>query len=134
MQVIKERIERAYFLQNCLDSWNLFSFRYWMCNLTKTLICLFLFFLDYSFFIFTFFTPLLEYNCFIVLCQFLLYNKVNQLYVHIYPYIPSLLSLPPTLPIPPLYVVTKHRADLPVLCSSFPLAIRFTFKNLNFLR
>ena len=64
-----------------------------------------------------------------MLCQFLLYNKVNQLYVYIYPHIPSLLSLPPTLPIPPLQVVTKHRADLPVLCGCFPLAIYFTFSS-----
>ena len=69
----------------------------------------------------------MEYNCFTMLCSFLLYNKVNQLYVYIYPHIPSLLRLPPTLPIPPLWVVTKHRADLPVLCSCFPLAIYFTF-------
>ena len=62
-----------------------------------------------------------------MLCQFLLYNKVNQLYVYIYPHIPSLLHLPPTLPIPPLQVDTKHRADLPVRCSCFPLAIYFTF-------
>ena len=59
--------------------------------------------------------------------QFLLYNKVNQLYVNIYPHIPSLLHLPPTLPIPPLQVVTKQPADLPVLCGCFPLAIYFTF-------
>ena len=50
---------------------------------------------------FLFLTSLLEYNCFTMVCQFLLYNKVNQLYVYIYPHIPSLLSLPPTLPIPP---------------------------------
>ena len=62
-----------------------------------------------------------------MVCQFLLYNKVNQLYVYIYPHIPSLLRLPPTLPISPLQVVTKHRADLPVLCGCFPLAIYFTF-------
>ena len=62
-----------------------------------------------------------------MLYQFLLYNRVNQLYVYIYPHIPSILSLPPTFPIPPLQVVTKHCADLPVLCSSFPLAIHFTF-------
>ena len=61
-----------------------------------------------------------------MVCQFLLYNKVNQLYIYIYPRIYSLLRLPPTLPIPPLQVVTKHRADLPVLCSCFPLAIYFT--------
>ena len=64
-----------------------------------------------------------------MLCQFLLYNKVNQLYVYIYPHIPSLLHLLPTLPIPPLQVDTKHRADLPVLCGCFPLAIYFTFGN-----
>ena len=29
-----------------------------------------------------------------MLCQFLQYNKVNQLYVYIYPHIPSLLHLP----------------------------------------
>ena len=76
---------------------------------------------------FFFLTSLLEYNCFTMLCQFLLYNKVNQLYVCIYPHISSLLRLPPTLPIPPLQVVTKHGADIPVLCSCFPLAICFTF-------
>ena len=69
-----------------------------------------------------FFLNVLEYNCFTVVCQFLLYNKVNQLNVYIYPHISSLLHLPSTLPIPPLQVVTKHGADLPVLCSCFPLA------------
>ena len=50
---------------------------------------------------FIFLISLLEYNCFTMLCQFLLLlNKVNQFYVYIYPHIPSLLSLPPTLPIP----------------------------------
>ena len=62
-----------------------------------------------------------------MLCQFLLYYKVNQRYVYIYPHISSLLCLRPTLPIPPLQVVTKHQADLPVLCGCFPLAIYFTF-------
>ena len=62
-----------------------------------------------------------------MVCQFLLYNKVNQLYIYIYPHISSLLRLPPTLCIPPLQVVTKHRADLAVLCGCFPLAIYFTF-------
>ena len=80
----------------------------------------------HTFFFFSL-TSLLEYNCFTMLCQFLLYNKVNQLYIYIYPHNLSLLRLPPTLPIPPLQVVTKHRADLPVLCSFFPLAIYFTF-------
>ena len=36
-----------------------------------------------------------------MVCQFQLYNKVNQLFIYIYPHIPSLLHLPPTLPIPP---------------------------------
>ena len=62
-----------------------------------------------------------------MVCQFLLYNKVNQLYIYIYPHISSLLRLPPTLLIPPLQVVTKHQADLPVLCGCFPLAISFFF-------
>ena len=62
-----------------------------------------------------------------MVCQFLLYNKMNQLYIYIYPHISSLLCLPPTLPIPPLQVVTEHQADLPALCSCFPLAIYFTF-------
>ena len=62
-----------------------------------------------------------------MLCQFLLYNKVNQLYIYLCPHISSLLLLPPTLPIPPLQVVTKHRADHPVRCSCFPLAIYFIF-------
>ena len=69
-----------------------------------------------------FLTSLLEFNCFTMVCQLLLYNKVNQLYIYIYPHISSLLlynkvnqlyiytyprissllRLPPTLPIPPL--------------------------------
>ena len=62
-----------------------------------------------------------------MLCSFPLYNKVNQLYVYIYPHIPFLLHLPLALPIPPLQVVTKHGADLPGLCRCFPLAVYFTF-------
>ena len=45
-----------------------------------------------------FLTSLLEYNCFTMVCQFLLYNKVNQLYIYIYPHISSLLHLPPSHP------------------------------------
>ena len=73
----------------------------------------------------SFLTSLQEYNCCTMLCQFLLYNKVNQLYVYIYPHISYLLRLPHTLPIPPLQVVTKDQADLPVLCCCFPLANYF---------
>ena len=32
-------------------------------------------------------TSLLEYNCFTMVCYFLLYNKVNQLYTYIYPHL-----------------------------------------------
>ena len=62
-----------------------------------------------------------------MLRYFLLTNKMNQLYAYVYPHIPSLLRFPPTLPIPPFYVVAKHQVDLPMLCSCFPLAIYFTF-------
>ena len=47
-------------------------------------------------FFFFFFTSLLEYNCFTMVCQFLLSNKVNQLYMC--PHISSLLHLPPSHP------------------------------------
>ena len=80
--------------------------------------------LDFAYF---FLTYLLEYNCFTMMCQFLLYNKVNQLYIYIYHHISSLVCFPLTLSIPPHQVVTKHQADLPVLCSCLPLAIYFTF-------
>ena len=40
---------------------------------------------------FIFLTSLLEYSSFTVVCQFLLYNKVNQLYIYMYPHISSLL-------------------------------------------
>ena len=66
----------------------------------------------------------LEYNCFTMLCQFLLYNSVNQLNVKIY-----LLPLEPPChfpPIPPVQVITEHHLELPVLHSSFPLGICFT--------
>ena len=56
---------------------------------------------NYDFHLTFFLTSLLEYNCFKMLCYFLLYNEVNQLYVYIYPHIPSLLHFPPTLHIPP---------------------------------
>ena len=50
-------------------------------------------------------------------------QQVNQLYVNIYP-IP--LEPPYDPHIPPLWVITEHRTELPVLHSSFPLAIYFT--------
>ena len=81
--------------------------------------------------LFFFLTSLLAYNCFTMVCQFLLYNKVNQLYIDICPHISSLFHLPPTLPITRLQVVTKHRADLPVLCGCFPIAIYFMFGSVH---
>ncbi|CAI9166893.1 unnamed protein product [Rangifer tarandus platyrhynchus] len=60
---------------------------------------------------------LLEFNCFAVLCSFLL-HQVNQLYVYMYP----LCLEPPTLPSRPL----GHRStgELPALCSCLPLAVK----------
>ena len=65
----------------------------------------------------------LKFNCFTMLCQFLLYNNVNQLHVYTYP-LP--LSLPPTPPILPILAITEHRAELPELCSRTPLATYLT--------
>ena len=85
----------------------------------------YIFFLHVLFYFFN--RSLLEYNCFTILCQFLLHSKVNQPHAYIYPHIPSPLILSPTLPIPLLQVIAKHRADLPVLCCCFPLANYYTF-------
>ena len=53
--------------------------------------------------------------------------RISQKCVCVYIYIPFLSSLPPTsAPIPPIKVIKEHRAELPVLYSSFPLAIYFT--------
>ena len=46
---------------------------------------------------------LLEYNCFTILCQFLCYSKMNQLYVYIYP-----LPLGPPSQLLPQYTVSIH--------------------------
>ena len=56
---------------------------------------------------------LLEYNCFTMLCSFLLYNEVSQLYAYIYPVPPDPFFHPATS-ILPLWVITKHQAKLPV--------------------
>ena len=50
---------------------------------------------------------------------------ISYTYTYILISPPSCIS--PTLPIPPLQVETKYRADLPGLCGCFPLAICFTF-------
>ena len=49
-----------------------------------------------------------------MVCQFLLYNKVNQLYIYIYPHFSSLLRFPPSLPITPLQ--WSQNTDLISLC------------------
>ena len=58
-----------------------------------------------------------------MLCQCLLYNDVNLLYV--YTYRPPLGPVFPP-PISPLQVITEHRVERPVLYSRFPLASYFT--------
>ena len=45
---------------------------------------------------------------------------------YMYTYIPSLLSLTPTLPSHPSGVIADHQAELPVLYSMFSLAVYFT--------
>ena len=97
-----------------------------LLNLFRSILCfdsianvLFLFFI-YLFNLF-FLTSLLEYSCFTMVCEFLLYNKVSQLYVYIYPHISSLLRLPPSHPPNPT-PLGGYRA-----LSCFPLAICFTF-------
>ena len=62
---------------------------------------------------FIFLMLLLEYNCFIKLCEFLLCNKVNQTYVCIYPF---LLSLPLTHPPPSHPARLSQRTALGYLC------------------
>ena len=64
------------------------TYQLWIIFKTQ-MYCMYLFALMISFtaknphdFLFFF---LLEYNCFTMLCQFLLYNEVNQLCIYIYP-------------------------------------------------
>ena len=66
----------------------------------------------------------LQDNFFTMLCQFLLYNNVNQLCVYIYP-LPLEHASHTPIPIPAPQVITVHQAQLPVLYNSFPLAIYF---------
>ena len=91
------------------------------------LVIIYIYFLQWIlFYLFIFLTSLLEYNCFTMVCQFLLYNKVNQLYIYIYPHISSLLCLsPPSLSHPS----GGHKAPSwsPCALQLLPLAISFTF-------
>ena len=70
------------------------------------------FFLAYNLFTFvsnSFIFLKLEYNCFTMLCYFLLYDKVNQIYVYIRP-LP--LGPPSHHHIPPFEVTSEHQAEL----------------------
>ena len=64
-----------------------------------------------------------------MLCWFLPYIIINQSQVYICSL--TLEPLPTSQPIPPLWVVTECRAELPVLHSSFPLAICFAYANVH---
>ena len=59
----------------------------------------------------------------IYVCVYI-YIYIHVIYTHIYP----LLLGPPSHPThtPPLWVITEHRAELPVLYNSFPLDTYFT--------
>ena len=71
-----------------------------------------------------FLTSLLEYNCFTMVCQFLLYNTVNQLYIYIYPHISSLfVSLPPSLSHPSRWSQSTKLISLCYVVASHQLAI-----------
>ena len=62
----------------------------------------------------------IEVYCFTLLCSFLLYNDMSQLYVYIFP-LP--LERPTHTTIPPMQVTTEHQAELPVLYSGFPRVV-----------
>ena len=70
----------------------------------------------------------MEVNYFTIVQWFLSYIAMNQPWVHMYTYIPSLLNLPPvSLPISPLQADTEPLFQFPEPHSKFPLAIYFTY-------
>ena len=74
-----------------------------------------------TFLFFAFLFLKLRYSCFTMLCWFLLYNKWIS---HMYTYIPS---LEPPSPPDPCYLMAECQAGLPVLYSSFPLAVVYIY-------
>ena len=64
----------------------------------------------------------LEYSCCTLWCQCLLYSKLNQPYIHIYP---------PFLDFLPIKVTTEHWAELPQLYSRFSLVIYFIHSSVD---
>ena len=65
-----------------------------------------------------------------MVCQFLLYNKVNQLYVYIYPHIPSLLHLPP----PSLSHPSRWSQSTEMISLCYVAAISSSFTRLKLQR
>ena len=77
-------------------------------------------------FIFKFFlTSLLEYSCFTMAHLFLLYNKVNQLYIYTFPYLlpPASPSLPPSLSHPSRWSQSTELISLCYAVASHQLSI-----------
>ena len=68
-------------------------------------------------------TENIAHTCFTLLCEFLLCHELNQLYVYTYrlPFEP-----PSHASVPPLQIITGPQTELPLLHTSFPLAICFT--------
>ena len=80
-------------------------------------------------FVLVFLSFLLNLNCLTMLCWFLLYNKVNLLYVYIYTFLlgpPSPLSPPP-----PIQVTTEHQAELLAPYNNLLPAICFTHSSVH---
>ena len=70
-----------------------------------------------------FLTSLLEYNCFTMVCQFLLYNKVNQLYIYICSHISPRVSLPSSLSHPSRWSQSTELISLCYAAASRQLSI-----------
>ena len=71
------------------------------------------------FFLIFFFLSIIASQCYVGFCSTM--KWINYMYT----YIPSFLDLPPSPPSHP-QIITEPRAELPVLYSSFPLAVSFT--------